>query len=357
MSVRGPSSPPHFGDLRSALTQRPSARQWELVTGLLWRWPDQAELHEVALPYASQQLRAWPMPVRVAPRTWLEALARDDERLSTALFSLCACVEYTFWQHDALLCHEVAHALATREHGRAIRGLWFDSALPRSLEGVTQALKAGPHLAQVTQLGLALPPEQMIFAREDAGPWSAGLTHLWLKRGRLNAPRWEDWLRAHGALRHLCLVGQDLGQGARQWERLLQWQGWPALERLHLFGCFVDDQADGFVSALAQAQASYALKTLDLGGCQLSDRGVQALSRSGALGSLEVLALHLNPLTSQALELIWRTDRLPKLRTLILPPQAARDAHRVAQLEDAGVSVITTEDPRPIAPAASVWFD
>lgn len=352
---------PQFGELRSLLQQRPSPRVWELITGLLWRWPSTQELEHLALPYAHEHFNRWPRALRVVPRTWLEALHAQDPRLSPAMFSLCATVDYQFWLYDRLDCAEVAQLLSSSPFGQSIRAMWLDSSIPRALEGIFEALSHGPHLKQVEQLALGLPPRQIVHAHMSAPAWLEQLTHFWLKRGRLNGPRFEDWLLALTPpdgpvrLRHLCLIEQQLGENVRGWERIMRWEGWPLLERLHLFGCFVDGQADAFIDALLASFDTLALRTLDLGGDQLTDSGLAALARSHALPKLELLALHLNTISPSGLDALCASDALPSLRTVLAPSQVilARHHNRFAQR---GVTLIATDDPRPTASQADVWF-
>lgn len=352
---------PQFGELRSLLQQRPSPRVWELVTGLLWRWPSIQELEHLALPYAHEHFNRWPDALRVVPRTWLEALHAQDPRLSPALFSLCATVDYQFWLYDRLDCAQVAQLLSTSVYGQHIRAMWLDSSIPLALEGIFAALNKGPHLAHVEQLALGMPPQEIAYAHLSGAPWFEQLTHFWLKRGRLNGPRFEDWLLALTPpdgpvrLRHLCLIEQQLGDGVRAWERLMRWEGWPLLERLHLFGCFVDGQADGFVEALLSSFDTLALRTLDLGGDQLTDAALAAISRSHALPKLELLAVHLNTITPAGLDALCLSDALPSLRTVLAPHQVILASHH-NHFAQRGVTLIATDDPRPTATQADIWF-
>lgn len=368
MSSSQPAHSPkaQFGELRSLLQQRPSKGLWELITGLLWRWAmqqDREALESLALPYAHQHLERWPQHLRVAPKTWLEAIDAQDPRLSLAMFSLCAIVDHRFWLYDRLDCAQVARLLAQRPYGQHVRGLWLDSSLPLALDGIFTALKSGPHLNSLDKLAVGLPPSHISIARNDAPAQAARLSHLWLKRGRLSLVRLDDWLRClcpteaalDGALTHLCLIEQELESDARELERLMRWPRWSRLHKLHLFGCFVDGHADRFLRVLLETHERLELEVLDLGGNQLTDRAVAALARTDGLAKLEVLALHLNTISASGLDALWRSDQLERLRTLFVPSQLV-DARQQDRFAQRGVSLIGLDDPRPLADQAEQWF-
>ena len=61
--------------------------QWLKLCRLLEQWQDHAYFMDVVLPYARDQLQAWPERLRVAPGRWMDAAAKGDPApwLSVAL--------------------------------------------------------------------------------------------------------------------------------------------------------------------------------------------------------------------------------------------------------------------------------
>lgn len=76
-----------FGELRSVLAGKRNRAQWLKLCRLLEQWQDHVYFLDVVLPYALDQLQAWPDDLRVAPGRWLNAAAKGEPTpwLSVAL--------------------------------------------------------------------------------------------------------------------------------------------------------------------------------------------------------------------------------------------------------------------------------
>jgi len=160
------------------------------------------------------------------------------------------------------------------------------------------------------------PRAEDAFAALGKAPWMKGLHHLTLRGRWLHAEEWASLLEELGRPAHLHSL--DLSETiacSRGIGDTFTRRGWYALTSLALDGCTLSD-AD--VRAMASTKDMFSLKSLSLDGVTLTDTGASSLGASYLLARLEELSLTTRGLTSRGLGAILKSPRLGGLRRLTL---------------------------------------
>ena len=240
---------PDFGDLRSLLNQPHTPQVWDQ----LCLWIDafsQEEERQRILPYIQGHLERWSDQDRRVPRQWITRLMNQPKDEVPWLF---------ITRHLNLRSVETRPRRSWRPREVELQAIWRRPAL--------EAL----HIVDVGDLDL---DEAQLMTLVQC-PHLGRLRELNLQRNALSAPVLKQLSRSSltGHLRELTLRKTKLEEDGL---RALWSASWPVLERLDLSDNALQDDA----WPADNAQASAALKALDVSKTQLTARALLTLSAS-----------------------------------------------------------------------------
>lgn len=230
-----------FGELRSLLHATPTEERWERVCAIVDAWPA-GHVHEVAIPYALDQLSAWPARMR-RPTSRM----RDDIARGTPPPSVSLCTGLPLGFNYFLTNQRVTN------------------------EALVTLLESG-YAAHVTHLQLSSQP---------VGDHAMRYLAQHAQAHALETLTLDFTCVTHKGVRHIA---------ASPLMRTLKRVVWSNL----------DLEDDACLALAEELTARTSLQELDLSSNRLTDRGVARLASCAGMRGLKRLDLSFNALTDDA---------------------------------------------------------
>lgn len=267
--------------LKALFQQPPSAQLWEQLVALCDAWTQPEALEQHAIPYALEQLEAWPDALRVAPMRWLSAL-NHGERLPKLRLARSFKLE-TFSGDVNTLIQRIHDAPEVEQI--TILELSYISPNAQAI----QTIISSPKLQNIHTLtiddGWYIPSCEQNYTLFDA-----------------------TWAR----LKHLSILGDGFDASVAQ----LRERPWMlTLEHLIVKGS-PEDEALFNLDDLLLAPQPLALRSLSLTALELDDAQALECWRSEQLPQLKHLNIYNSVLSPELLEIIVDSEVIANLSEL-----------------------------------------
>lgn len=292
-----------FGDIRSALQSRPSARAWQHLCQVLERCEDNLQTHQAIMPYVHTHLKTWPDHLRICPRRWL-----DQEGGSHLIGLARNVVLKQSGIDDRALRRWIDHPLLS---GIKIMDLRHNWIRPQGAHALSRAAT----LTEMTHLLLGynqIGDEGINHLAQAVG--FEALSHLDASRNDLSDVCTAAFLHASFTkqIQGLNLSHNWIGQSGAY---TLSQCRWKSLRQVNLSHNQLGDDGTEYLFG-AEATFYRKLHSLDLSHNNITAKGARALAWIPAPNTLDTLILADNRLGTQGLHFLAESSRLKRLRVL-----------------------------------------